>query len=51
MSGTGYRAYKEPPWWRYYEPPRWVPKWLHLIVCTHCRGMRAYARKYPMWGQ
>lgn len=33
---------KPPPWWRWYEPPRWVRSWLHLIVCTHCRhGMRS----------
>jgi hypothetical protein len=33
-----------PPWWRWYEPPRWFPRWLHLAACTHCRAMSRYVR-------
>lgn len=34
-----------PPWWAWYEPPRWFPKWLHLMTCTFCRGMGAHLRE------
>jgi hypothetical protein len=34
-----------PPWWRWYEPPRWWPKWLHVRTCTHCRGASAWVRE------
>lgn len=34
-----------PPWWRYYEPPRWFPRWLHRLACTHCRGLERYGRQ------
>lgn len=34
-----------PPWWRYYEPPRWFPAWLHRLACTHCRGLNRYGRE------
>jgi hypothetical protein len=34
-----------PPWWRYYEPPRWFPAWLHRLACTHCRGLNRYGRQ------
>ena len=34
-----------PPWWRWYEPPRWFPDWLHLRTCTFCRGMMAHLRE------
>jgi hypothetical protein len=34
------------PWWRYYEPPRWFPDWLHRLACTHCRGIVRYCRDY-----
>jgi hypothetical protein len=34
-----------PPWWRYYEPPRWFPDWLHMLVCTHCRATMRYLRE------
>lgn len=38
------RANGRPPWWRWFEPPRWWPKWLHLQTCTYCRGVRAHFR-------
>jgi hypothetical protein len=31
-----------PPWWVWFEPPRWWPRWLHLRACTFCRGRVAY---------
>ena len=34
----------KPPWWVWYEPPRWFPAWLHRATCTYCRGMAGYAR-------
>jgi hypothetical protein len=34
-----------PPWWRWYEPPRWFPGWLHLRTCTFCRGITRYVRE------
>lgn len=41
MSGGTSR---KPPWWRWYEPPRWFPKRLHLLTCTFCQGISAYVR-------
>ena len=32
----------QPPWWRWFEPPPWFPKWLHLLTCTYCHGLRRY---------
>jgi hypothetical protein len=32
---------RRPPWWQWFEPPQWFPKWLHVLACTHCRGLRA----------
>ena len=29
----------------WYEPPLWAPKWLHLLTCTYCHGMRRYGRQ------
>jgi hypothetical protein len=31
----------KPPWWVWFEPPTWFPRWLHLLTCTYCRGLRA----------
>jgi hypothetical protein len=35
----------KPPWWRWYEPPRWFPNWLHMRTCTFCRGIVRYCRE------
>lgn len=35
---------RKPPWWRWYEPPRWFPGWLHMLTCTYCRGIVRYCR-------
>ena len=35
-------ASRKPPWWAYFEPPRWFPGWLHLLTCTHCRNISAW---------
>jgi hypothetical protein len=34
-----------PPWWRWYEPPRWFPDWLHMRTCTFCRGGMRWVRQ------
>ena len=36
---------RKPPWWRWYEPPRWFPGWLHRRTCTFCRGMSRHVRE------
>lgn len=34
-----------PPWWHWFEPPRWFPGWLHRAACTWCRDMSRYVRE------
>lgn len=34
-----------PPWWRWFEPPKSWPRWLHLLTCTFCREMGRYGRE------
>lgn len=45
-AAMGEPVSNKPPWWRWYEPPRWFPDWLHMLACTHCRGISRYVRKH-----
>lgn len=40
MSRTG-----KPPFWQWYEPGPWCPEWLHLRICTFCRGGMKHVRE------
>lgn len=39
---------RKPPFWQWYEPGPWCPKWLHMRLCTFCRGGDAYVRAQEM---
>ena len=44
LTTPGEKPTQKPPPWRWYEPPRWFPAWLHRLTCTFCRGMSTYGR-------
>jgi hypothetical protein len=38
-------AHQKPPWWVWFEPPQWWPRWLHEATCTFCRHGRKWVKE------